>query len=174
MHELHIRKKIEEAENRGRRFPKLALKIVFWTHFQKGDVIIFQKFQSMHEQSTKRLALPMDSFRGQNHRYCLLSTASSPSITSNQNWGQSSRMSLPWFINPCGISATGNKKSRLAIKFPIPMSGHQNNVPPRKTKIIKFSPLRTEKAIKSRMRGDVEALIIITAARSFQGWSHKC
>jgi len=80
MHELHIREKKEETENRGCCFPKLALKIVFWTHFQEGDVIIFQKFQSMHKRSTKRLVLPMDSFSGQNHRYCLLSTASSPSI----------------------------------------------------------------------------------------------
>ena len=49
---LHLEKK-KEAENRGCRFAKLVLKIMFWTHFKKVHTIIFLEIslnaQAIHE-----------------------------------------------------------------------------------------------------------------------------
>ena len=56
-------------------------------------------------------------------------------------------LSSPWFITPRGISATRNMKSRLAIKFPTPMSSDQMPAPG-KTKLIKLPPSRAGKDVK--------------------------
>ena len=56
-------------------------------------------------------------------------------------------LSSPRFITPRGINATRNMRSRLAIKFPPPMSSEQMPTP-RKTKLIKFPPSRAGKDVK--------------------------
>ena len=65
-----------------------------------------------------------------------------------------SPLSPPWFINPHGIRATCNMKSRLAIKFPTPYEWWSVALPPRWEKASNGRDM-----LRGGGGGDVEASI---------------
>ena len=71
--------------------------------------------------------------------------------------------SLPWFINPGGISATRNMKSRLVIKLPTPYEWWSNALPLGGLISSNSLPPAKEKASNAQgmpgAGGNVEALI---------------
>ena len=73
-------------------------------------------------------------------------SASPPRIGYLSLWMHEGLSSLR-FIAPRGINATRNMRSRLAIKFPPPMSSDQMPAPG-KTKLIKFPPSWAGKDVK--------------------------